>query len=264
MSKRRGHGEGSIYQRKDGRWIGVLDLGYVDGKRRRKYFYADTRREVAAKLAAAQRDQQLGVPAGDDRITVERFLRRWLGESAPHTLRPRTLASYTAIVENTLIPMLGRIRLVKLQPADVQCYVNDLAGRGLSPYTIRNHRAVLRRALSEAVRWNLVSRNVAQLVTLPRMPTDEVEPLSPEQAGVLLNAVRGDRDELIYRLALNLGLRQGEILGLSWEAVDFDAGTLAVRRVLHRYGGCLPPRRAQDSQVSADDRCPRHARCGAA
>ena len=254
VAKRRGSREGSIYKREvDARWVGSLHVGYESGKRRRKVFYGKTRREVAQKLNKAVRDQAEGLPTSDDRLTVAAFLRRWLDESAVHTLRPRTLASYRAIVENTLIPALGRVPLSKLQPADVQAYVNELAKRGLSPYTVRNHRAVLRRALSDALKLGLVVRNVAQLVTLPRLPTEEVEPLSTDEARRFLDTVRGSRDEMLYRVALGLGMRQGELLGLSWNAVDFEAQTITVRRPVPLQRR-VPPRRAQDPEVAPGDR----------
>ncbi|MDA1258030.1 MAG: site-specific integrase [Chloroflexi bacterium] len=236
-SKRRGDGEGSVFRRQDGRWVASISLGYENGKRRRKAFYADTRREVIAKKTAALRSIQQGEPLSDDSVTVGGFLTRWLNDSAKPTLRPRSFASYEMIVRRHLVPVLGASRLAKLRPAAVQAYMNAKLETGLSARSVQYHHAVLRRALNQAVRWGIVTRNVASLVSPPRVIRPEVRPLTPEQARSFLDAAAGDPMEHLYALALALGLRQGEALGLVWDDIDLDAGTLSVRRTLQRYGG---------------------------
>src|SRR5207248_2376455 len=106
--------------------------------------------------------------------------------------------------------------------------------------TVQYLRAVLRRALGQALRWGLVSRNVATLVDPPHVERPELHALDPDQAGRLLAAVRGDRLEALYAVALALGLRQGEALGLRWQDIDLDAGTLSVRVALQRVRGDRP------------------------
>jgi integrase len=108
---------------------------------------------------------------------------------------------------------------------------------GLSPRTVQYLRAVLRRALGQAPKWDLVARNVATLVEPPRSVKHEIHPFTPKQAQAFLTAVKGDRLEALYSVAIALGLRQGEALGLRWSDIDFDAGTLTVRVALHRIGG---------------------------
>jgi integrase len=107
---------------------------------------------------------------------------------------------------------------------------------GLSPRTVQYHHAILRRALGQAHRWGLVSRNVAKLVDPPRVRRPEIRPLTPEQARTLLEAARGDRLEALYTVALAVGLRQGEALGLRWDDIDLDRGWLTVRNALQRLG----------------------------
>jgi integrase len=119
----------------------------------------------------------------------------------------------------------------------LQRYQNRKLASGLSANTVRNHHAVLRRALRDAERWGLVPRNVARLVSPPRVPHQEVKPLSADQARSYLAAIDGHRLEALFQLAICLGLRQGELLGLTWPAVDLDARTLRVDRSLQRYGG---------------------------
>ncbi len=233
MMTKRGANEGSIYLRRDGRWAAATSTG--DG--RRKYVYGRTQAEVTGKLRKAQQALAQGLQLADERITVGGFLERWLDESARPVLRPKTYELYEAIVGGHLTPALGRTRLAKLTPDAVQSYMNQKIESGLSPYTVRNHHAVLRRALGQAERWGLLPRNVARLVSPPRAPREEVRPFTPEQARAFLDAVRGDRFEALYHVALALGLRQGEALGLTWDDVDLDASTLTVRHSLQRHDG---------------------------
>ncbi len=237
---RRGANEGNIYQRADGRWEARLHLGYEAGRRRRKSFYGHTRREVQEQLTRALRDVQQGLPlATDERQTVEQYLRRWLVEAVLPSVRPRTYATYEMYARMHLIPDLGRIPLAKLTPQHVQTLLNAKLRGGLAPRTVHHLRAILRRALNQAHRWGLVPRNVATLVDPPRVPRYEVRPMSPVQARAFLDAARGDRLEALYTVALAVGLRQGEALGLRWDDVDLEAGNLTVRYALQRVGGRL-------------------------
>lgn len=232
---RRGRNEGSIYQRADGRWVGMVS--WVDaGRRRRRAVYGETKREATDKLRAVQRSLEDGQTVTSDRKTVGGFLAEWLDKSVAPTVRPRTLDSYRDQVRVHITPELGRIQVSKLAPADVQGMINRKLAGGLSPRSVQYLHAILRRALRQAVRWGLVTRNVATLVDPPRVRRPEVRPLSPAQARELLEAARGDRLEGMITVAIALGLRQGEILGLRWADVDLDAGTLTVRNALQRRG----------------------------
>src|SRR5690606_31752583 len=137
---------------------------------------------------------------------------------------------YADIVHRHLVPQLGQTRLSKLTPQRVQQLLNELREAGYSPRTVQYTHAVLRRALGQAERWGLVSRNVARLVDVPRPRTDpaKVHALTIEQARQLLAAAKGDRLYGLYVVVLMLGLRRGEALGLRWSDVDLDAGTLRV------------------------------------
>lgn len=249
MTRRRGHHEGSIYRRTDGRWAAAVDLGWAGGKRQRKSLYGKTRAEVAAKLRAAMRAHEDGLPPGDERLTVDRFLADWLAVVA-QTVRPSTLRSYTMIVERHLTPALGRYRLRRLTPELVQRYMTAKLKEGKSARTVQYHHAVLRAALESALRLGLASRNVAKLVSPPTVKRAEVQPLTAEEAQRLLAAIRGDRLEAVVAVALTVGLRQGEILALGWSDVDLDSGELRVRHTLHRRAGAF----ALDEPKSAQSR----------
>jgi integrase len=231
---RRGHNEGSIYQRADGRWAATVNISYEGSRRRRKSFYGSTRAEVARKLQAAQRALADGLPLPGERQTVGQVLQAWLRDSAAWKVRPRTLQRYDEIVRLHLVPRLGHVLLPKLTPYDVDKMMNDELTAGVSPQSVAHHRAVLRTALNVAMRRGFVGRNVASLAEPPRVPAHEVRPLALADARALLGAVKGDRLEALFTVALAVGLRQGEALALSWDDVDLDGGTLTVRRSLQR------------------------------
>ena len=197
-----------------------------NGKRKRKYLYGTTRREVAEKLKTMQHAQASGANLAAERITVKQFLERWLSEIVSRRNKPRTVDGYTQIVRQHLIPHLGRYQLDQLRPEHVQTMLNTLAAEGRKHNTVRNIRAVLRRAQNQALRWQHVQRNVATLVDVRRykVPNNEdseasakaefvIQPLDEQQARALLGAVAGHRLEALYRVALSLGLRRGEVLG---------------------------------------------------
>lgn len=150
-----------------------------------------------------------------------------------------TYASYACLIRIHLIPELGHVPLAKLSPQQVQALLNRKLASGLAPRRVAMIRGVLRTALNQALRWGLVARNVATLVTPPRAAHFEVRPLDPAQARAFLDAVRGDRLEALYTVALALGLRQGEALGLRWDDVDVEAGVLHVRHALQRIDSKL-------------------------
>ncbi len=145
-------------------------------------------------------------------------------------------------------------RLSQLGPQHVQRLLNAKGATTLSPRTVAYIRSVLRQALRQAERWGMVSRNVASLATPPRISRREIQPLGPDEARIFTEAIRGDRLEPLYLLALGTGLRQGEILGLAWGDVDLAAATVTVRHALQRVGGRLelvPPKSLSSRRVVA-------------
>lgn len=167
-------------------------------------------------------------------------------------MRPRTFQSYTELVRVHLGPGLGRILLSKLTPQQVQKLINQKLADGLSPRRVQYIHAVLRRALGQAERWDLVPRNVAKLVSAPRVVQTEIEPFTPDEARQFVQAVQQERLEALYLLAIATGLRQGELLGLSWSDIDLAARQLTVRTSLQRINGeflFLEPKTARSSRT---------------
>jgi integrase len=236
---RRGAGEGTIRERRDGRWEARVILTQADGRRARRSLLGRSRGEVRDRLQAALRAEASGLALPAERQTVGTFLDDWLREAARPTVRPNTYRSYVGIVRVHLQPGLGRYPLARLTPQHVQAFLNAKSRQHLSPRTVAYIRAVLRQALGQAERWGMVTRNVARLAEPPRVPRREVRPLSPVQARQFLDAIRSDRLEALYLVALGVGLRQGEILGLAWSDIDFEGATVTVRHALQRIDGSL-------------------------
>lgn len=231
-------GEGTVVRRADGRWVGVFDLGYLGGKRLRKSYYGKTEAEAAAKLREGQRRFRSGLDMSRGGLTVAAFLSEWLA-TVGATLRPTTYSSYEMVVRTRLMPKLGSLRLTELRAVAIDRLLRDLSARGLSSRTVQYTRAVLRSALTHALRRHLVERNEAALASPPRLVQQEIQPLSPDEIKSLLAQVRHDRLNALYVLALATGMREGELLGLRWRDVELAHGRLRVRHSLARIDGRL-------------------------
>lgn len=251
MSTRRGRGEGSVYQRHDGSWAGVVHLGWEDGKRKRRYVYGRTRAEAARKLRLEQSRVDEGLPTPDRRTTVASYLTWWLDEHlAEGRQSERTVENYRWAVSH-ITPTLGRTRLVDLSPIDVDRLLKAKRREGLAASSVNRVRSVLVQSLKLAERYELVSRNVAAVTDTTPADQSDGRSLTAEQAKAFLAAAqsywpppargRGRRPPKgPHRLAaawecqLMLGLRPGEVLGLVWSDVDLEAERLTVARSLKR------------------------------
>jgi integrase len=233
-ARRRGRGEGSIYRRKDGRWVGQYEVG---GKRR--YVYGKTRKEVASKLTKAVADGNEGLVFDSDHLTVARYLDRWL-DSIRGTVRESTWVRHEINVRVHLKPALGRVRLGKLDPLQVQSFYRCKLDQALSAASVLKIHSTLSKSLKQAVRWRLVPLNVCMAVVLPRITKPEIQPLDARQMKALLRAAQGTDLYALWVLMATTGVRVGEALGLRWEDLDLDARTLRVNRTVYRGQSCLP------------------------
>jgi integrase len=220
-----------------------VDLGWQDGRRQSKAIYGRTRRAVADALRDALKAAQQGSLVGDERQTVGEFLTRWLRDVARTRVRPRTFVGYEAAIHHHISAHLGRVRLAKLTPQHLQAWMATLEANDVSVGRRRYARVVLRMALNTAIRWRLVTMNVATLIDAPRTISREIRSLTPDEAKALLTAAREHPLEAFVTVALGCGLRLGEALGLQWADVDLEVGTLEVRRAVQRFGGDASARR---------------------
>jgi len=239
-TKRRGNGEGSIYQRGDGRWVGNVTVGRdAAGKRIRKVVYGKTKTEVQAELSKLQSEKSAGTLTATSKQTVAAFLTYWLANCAKPTIKASTYANYESSIRLQITPNIGGIALAKLRAAHVQGLYAKMTSDGCSPDTIRKAHCVLSMALKRAVKWNMASLNACADAEQPRLPEREIRPLNAEQVAMLLEAAKGDRLEALYVLAVASGMRIGELFALQWEDVDFANGAVTVRRGQSETAGIL-------------------------
>lgn len=257
MTGRRGHGEGSVFKRSDGLWVGRVERGRdATGRRVRQTLYARTKTELLVKLRRAQNEAAYGLPVVDQRQTVGQYLEWWSATILPGMVRPNSAANYRTSIRCHITPSIGTVRLAKLTPEHVETMMHQLADRGLKPATVRYARAVLRRALGTAERHGQLVRNAATLAEGPRTAGARIDdaPNVDEVAKIIATArARADRLYALAVLALHLGLRRGELLALRWSDVDLDAGTLKVAGTLARVPGVglvvNPPKTATSARA---------------
>jgi integrase len=237
MARKRGNGEGSIYPVKDksGRVTGYRGSYWVHTKAgpKRRYLSGKRREDVANKLAKALGNRADGLVFDAGTLTVGEYLDRWL-KDVRDTVRQSTYQGYEYAIRPHIGPALGRIALKNLSPAHARWFYQDRLDSGLAPATVHKLHVVLHKALKAAVADGLVPRNVTAELKPPRITREEIDPLDAEQARRLLETARGDRLETLYVLALNTGMRQGELLALKWDDVDLERSLVRVRRTLTR------------------------------
>lgn len=241
MSNRAASGESSIYKDEAGRWHGYVSMGLKENGRRDRRHVSGTRRaDVVVKVRALEAKRDAGTAEAAGRApTVGDWLDHWLEHIASRRVRARTLESYEALVRLHLRPGIGHHRLDRLQPEHLeQLYGSLLEDKGLSPATVLRLHRVLSRALRVAMQRGKIARNVATLVDPPavKRPTTAL-PLTVDEARRVLQAAEQARNSARWTVALAVGLRQSETLGLRWSDIDLDVGTLTVRRGLHRVAG---------------------------
>lgn len=229
---RRGHGEGSITRRKDGRYQAAITLE----NHKRKYFYGETRKEVQDKLNLALYEKKQGMLATGPQQTLKVFLEKWIEQVCKLTKKPNTYSTYRYMLHAHIIPSLGYIKLQKLTVEHLQEFFAK-EQEHLKPATLGKIRDALKSALDDAVKQGLVARNVAALLSLPHKERYEGLVLTEEQARKLLDVARDSHLDVLLLVALTTGMREGELLALRWSDVDFDVGMLQVRRSVAYVNG---------------------------
>lgn len=238
--------KGHLRERTKGHWWAVVDIGEdpETGKRRQKWhkLTAATKKKAQDELNKLLTEMATGAYVAPSALTVGEYLARWLEGYAKPNVAAQTYQRYEVIIRLHLTPALGAIKLSKLHPMDIQrCHAEALEsgrkdgrGQALSARTVTHHHRVLREALEQAVRWQILPRNPADSVQPPRPVDREMQTLTAPQVDALLRAAEGTRFQLPILLAVGTGMRRGEVLALRWQDVDLVAGALAVRRSMER------------------------------
>ncbi len=265
--RRNANGEGGIYHRADGRWEGKFFAETPDGRRKRVSVYGDSERDVLDELNKLRDQRRRGIPVATTTLSVAEYMSYWLDHIAEPSIRRTTYATYEGDVRLHIIPGIGKRKLKSLQPAHIRTWLTELRSKCqccaqgkdasrkqprccaranprccqavLSPSSIRHILRVLRAALQDAVDEELLSRNVARLVQLRVTDDRKVRSFTHQEAVRFLQTAQHHRLYALWAVALAMGLRRGEALGLAWADVDLDAGRLKIRQALHRVDGQL-------------------------
>ncbi|WBB95281.1 site-specific integrase [Solwaraspora sp. WMMA2080] len=243
---RKPNGASSIYKGTDGYWHGRVTVGVKDnGRPDRRHVSAKTEAEVTRKVRALERERDNGtVRKTGQRWTVEKWLTHWVETIAAPSVRETTMVGYRAAVYKHLIPGIGAHRLNRLEPEHLEKLYAKMIRTGSAPGTAHQAHRTVKTALNVALRRGHVARNVAQLAKAPRLDEQEIEPFTVKEAQRILTAAANRRNGVRFALALALGLRKGEALGLKWRRIDLDRGLLRTPRQLQRHKwqhGCDDP-----------------------
>ena len=210
------------------------------GKQLRRSFSGKTQKEVREKMQAAA----VAINDGDyfepSKLTVGQWLDTWAAEYL-NSVKPRTVESYKANIKQHIKPAIGALRLSELTAVDVQRLCNGLtnkrSGEPLSAKSKKNVHGTLHKALEKAVALGYIRHNPADKPDLPKIQKAEIKPLADEEMSAFLNAINGSEYESVYLVTLFTGMREGEVLGLTWDCIDFESGTITIKQQLQKVRG---------------------------
>ncbi|MGW3437887.1 tyrosine-type recombinase/integrase [Streptomyces bacillaris] len=237
MAKRRPNGGGTVTRRKDGRYQGAAYVTNTDGHRVRKFVYGSTYDEAAEKLGKLQEQERNGVPVPSRTWSLGEWLAYWLEHIVKPNREHNTYVKYESKVRLYLVPHLGKKSLVRLTPAQLRSFMAELKRTEVPPAARFEVLRVLRNALNRAVREELLTRNVAELVDMPKVTKKEAKPWNAREAITFLRSARAHRLYAACVLVLVLGLRRSEVLGLRWQDIDFDQRQFTPLKQVQRVKG---------------------------
>lgn len=242
MAKKRGQNEGTIAKRPDGSWWARITIG-VDsqGRQKRKAFYGKTRADVHAKMTAALNELQIGNFVYNPKMTLGNWLVTWLNEYAINSVKHSTRVSYEMYITKHINPFIGKVKLVDLKTDIIQKFYNEKLenGRidgygGLSPKTIKNIHNLLHKALDQGLENGLINKNPTEFVQLPKITKTKMRVLYPKEHKKIIEASYTEKYGFIVRLALETGMRLGELTALQWRDINLSDKSLIVSRTLNR------------------------------
>lgn len=256
---RAAQGSGNIRKRSDGRWEARYTIGRDPGtgKQVRRSVYGATQGEARKKLTAVLANIDDGVYTEPEKIKAGQWFDIWIDQFCG-AVKPRTKELYADSMRNRIKPALGAVGLQQLNTAMIQKFYNDAlkeqgGKKGLSAKTVRNLHGILHKALTQAVEAGYIRVNPAGACKLPRVSRAEIRPLDEVQTKAFLDAVHGDMFERVFYMDVFTGLREGEIIGLPWDGVDFEAGTIRVYQQLQLSKGqyhIRPPKNSKPRTIT--------------
>ena len=235
--KRSANGDGTIRKREDGRWEARVTTGFdpKTGKQKQVSIYGKTQAEVRTKKTEMLASMDYGSYLEPRKETYAQWLDIWLKLYVSTSCNPYTLDSYTRICNNHIKPKLEKIRLNKLNALVIQDLYNSLqTEKGLSPKTIRGVHNVVHRSLGQAQKLQMIASNPAELCNLPKAVKKDIEPMRRDEVASWLRCIRGHRYEYLYQVTLFTGLRESEVLALTWDCIDFKDCTITINKQLHK------------------------------
>lgn len=236
-AKKNAQGAGSIRKRADGRWEARFTTGLdpVSGKQVQKSVYGRTQKEVREKLTQITTELDNGTYMEPSKDTLSEWLDTWLETYVKYSVKPYTMDAYQRSCNNYIKPALGSVKLAALNAPQIQRFYNGLlTEKKLSPKTVRNIHGVFHKALGQAVKLGMIRSNPTVLCNLPKVRRKEIHPMEQGEIAAFLKAIEGSKYELLYRVTLFTGMRQGEVLGLTWDCVDFAHDAIYVNKQLQK------------------------------
>ncbi len=242
----RGNGEGTIVKRKDGRWMGAVTIG-VDpktGKPKRKYIYGKKRKEVAREMTNLKKNLFEGTYKEPSNMKLADWLDKWI-EGRKNSLAYSTYMNYEMFIRNHIKPEIGQIKLKDIKPYEIQLLLNNKFenGRvdnegGLSERSVKYIYQTLHAALEKAVKTEMIIKNPCKSVELPKddedIESNELHTWNNQQVKKFLRIAKDFKYHSAFYLALNTGMRQGELIGLKWKDINYNKKTLNVKRQVVR------------------------------
>ena len=241
--KRNANGSGCIRKRADGRWEGIYSTAEVDGagKYKKHSIYGKTQEEVRKKLTEITGEIDTGQYIEPTKLKLKDWLNTWLEVYAKPAIKQYSYDTYSSRCKNHIIPALGEIKLINLNATQIQRFYNDLSNKkNLSPKTIKNIHGILSKALAQAKELRMIRDNPCELCKLPRVNKKEIKTLGSDEIKNFLEQIKGNKYESIFYITLFTGLRQSEVLGLTWDCVDFNNSCITINKQLklsHRGKG---------------------------
>lgn len=237
MGRKRSNGEGTIFKRADGRWATQVLVTLIDGRKKRVSITKKRREDVKAKMNELLDMNRNYVRLVEKKWTLNEWMDYWLENVAKHRVRPSTFVNYEVVTRKYIKPLLGHKLLVEIGVRDAQLAVDAMARDQVGGSTCKHFRQTLSVALNRAVREELIVRNAAQYIELPKYEEKEIIPWTVEQAIKFLDANRTHMWYPALLLQLTYGMRRGEVLGLRWADIDWPNNRLFVRQQLNWFTG---------------------------